>query len=208
MNREQIKTLLDEHEVGPIGIDHSFAVLCALMEVHGETHVVFEKRSAKLKSHTGEVSLPGGRIEEGETPKEAAFRETIEELRIDPKHLEIIGEADYLITRGRAVHCFIGIIHDLTIDEIEPEPGEVAYVFTVPLAMFLESEPDIHVLEFKKEQDESFPYELIPPLTVAPFRNIQDRVMFYKDTPKIENMVWGMTAKIMYGVAKLLKSAL
>ena len=209
MNKEKITRLLENHRPEPLGLDHRYAVLCALMEVDGEIHVLFEKRSANLKSHTGEVSLPGGRIEEGETPEEAAFRETIEELRIDPACLEILGESDYLVTRqSKAIHCFIGVLHGVDVAAIDPEPAEVAYVFTVPLDLFLETEPEVHPIEFKKDKDDGFPYELIPAATVAPFNNYIDRIFFYKGAEKKEQIVWGMTAKIMYGVAKLLKTLL
>ena len=206
MNKEKITRLLEHHRPEPLGLEHRYAVLCALVEVDGELHVLFEKRSANLKSHTGEVSLPGGRIEEGETPEEAAPRETVEELRIDPACLEILGESDYLVTRqSKAIHCFIGVLRGVDVAAIDPEPAEVAYVFTVPLAVFLETEPEVHPIEFKKDKDDGFPYELIPATTVAPFNNYIDRIFFYKGAKTKEQIVWGMTAKIMYGVAKLLK---
>lgn len=208
MNSDKIKKILDDHVPEPLGLDHRFAVLCALMDVDGETHVLFEKRSLLLTNHTGEVSLPGGRIEEGETPREAAFRETIEELRIDPKHLNILGEGNYLVARNnRAVHVFIGTIEGIALEDISPEPGEVAYVFTVPLSVFLDTEPEEHVIEFKKDKDEGFPYDLIPQTTVAPFRNIKDRIFFYTEAKEKEQIVWGMTAKIMRGVAELLRGS-
>lgn len=209
MNREKIKNLLDHHVPEPLGLDHRFSVLCPLIDVDGETHVLFEKRSLHLSSHTGEVSLPGGRIEEGETPREAAFRETIEELRIDPAHLTILGEGNYLVARNnRAVHVFIGTLEGIAVEDISPEPGEVAYVFTVPLSVFLNTEPEEHIIEFKKDRDDGFPYDLIPQTTVAPFRNIKDRIFFYKEAKEKEQIVWGMTAKIMRDVGKLLRKTI
>lgn len=209
MNKEKITRLLENHRPEPLELVHRYAVMCTLIEIDGALHVLFEKRSARLKRHTGEVSLPGGRIEEGETPEEAAFRETVEELRIDPACLEILGESDYLVTRQSiVVHCFIGMLHGVDVTAIDPEPAEVAYVFTVPLSLFLETEPEVHPIEFKKDKDDGFPYELIPTTTVAPFSNYIDRIFFYKGAEKKEQIVWGMTAKIMYGVAKLLKTLL
>ncbi len=207
MDKKDIADLLNSREPKPLGMEHRYAVLCLLVEVDGHWHVIFEKRSATLRSHTGEVSLPGGRIEEGETPKDAAIRETAEELRIPPSAVEILGESDYLLTRqNQAVHCFVGILRGIRPEDIRPEPAEVAYIFTVPLSFFLETEPEVHALEFEKIEDDSFPYELVPRDTSARFSNYRDHIFFYKGAEKEEQIVWGMTAKIMYGVARRLKA--
>lgn len=206
MDKKDIADLLNSREPKPLGMEDRYAVLCLLVEVDGHWHVIFEKRSATLRSHTGEVSLPGGRIEEGETPKDAAIRETAEELRIPPSAVEILGESDYLLTRqNQAVHCFVGILRGIRPEDIRPEPAEVAYIFTVPLSFFLETEPEVHALEFEKIEDDSFPYELVPRDTSARFSNYRDHIFFYKGAEKEEQIVWGMTAKIMYGVAQRLK---
>lgn len=207
MDKKDIADLLNSREPKPLGMEHRYAVLCPLVEVEGRWHVIFEKRSAYLRSHTGEVSLPGGRIEEGETPKDAAIRETAEELRIPPSAVEILGESDYLLTRqNQAVHCFVGILRGIRPEDIRPEPAEVAYIFTVPLSFFLETKPEVHALEFEKIEDDSFPYELVPSDTAAKFSNYRDHIFFYKGAEKEEQIVWGMTAKIMYGVAQRLKA--
>lgn len=207
MDKKDIADRLNSREPKPLGMEDRYAVLCLLVEVDGHWHVIFEKRSATLRSHTGEVSLPGGRIEEGETPKDAAIRETAEELRISPSALEILGESDYLLTRqNQAVHCFVGILRGIRPEDIRPEPGEVAYIFTVPLSFFMETEPEVHALEFEKIEDDSFPYELVPSDTTARFSNYRDRIFFYTGAEKEEQIVWGLTAKIMYGVAQRLKA--
>ena len=207
MNKKDIANRLNSRGPEPLGMEHRYAVLCPLVEVDGHWHVIFEKRSAHLRSHTGEVSLPGGRMEKGETPKEAAVREASEELRIPPSVVEILGESDYLLTRqNQAVHCFVGILRGIAPEDIRPEPAEVAYIFTVPLSFFLETEPEVHPIEFEKIEDDSFPYNLVPSDTAAKFSNYTDRIFFYKGAEKEEQIVWGMTAKIMYGVAKRLKT--
>ena len=60
-------------EVMPRG---EFAVLAPLVRVDGETHLLFEVRALHMRRQPGEVCFPGGQIEEGETPLEAAVRET------------------------------------------------------------------------------------------------------------------------------------
>jgi len=56
------------------------AVLVALFEESGETRVVLTRRSAQLRSHTGQVSFPGGKLDPGENALEAALREGEEEV--------------------------------------------------------------------------------------------------------------------------------
>ena len=60
------------------------AVLAALFEEDGEARLVLTRRSTKLRSHRGEVSFPGGRIDPGEDPPAAALREAFEEVALDP----------------------------------------------------------------------------------------------------------------------------
>src|SRR5271163_3100227 len=68
------------------------AVLVALFEEEGEGRVVLTVRSDQLRSHTGEVAFPGGRIEAGESVVEAALREADEEVGLDPAAVTVIGQ--------------------------------------------------------------------------------------------------------------------
>ena len=60
------------------------AVLAAAFEEEGEARVVLTRRSAHLRSHRGEVSFPGGRLDGEETAEEGALREAAEEIGLDP----------------------------------------------------------------------------------------------------------------------------
>ena len=70
------------------------AVLVPLLERQGEPHVLLIKRTQMVAHHKGEVSFPGGVVEEGESPKDAAFRESFEEIGLRPEDVEILGELD------------------------------------------------------------------------------------------------------------------
>ena len=73
------------------------AVLVALFEADGEARVVLTRRAAHLRTHTGEVSFPGGRLDAGETPEAGALREAAEEVGLDPGAVEVVGRLTPLV---------------------------------------------------------------------------------------------------------------
>ncbi|KAK0501267.1 NUDIX hydrolase domain-like protein [Armillaria luteobubalina] len=69
------------------------AVLIPLCNLDGVPGILFEVRSKTMRTHSGEVSFPGGKVdEEDDSFKAAAIRETHEELGVGPKQVEILGE--------------------------------------------------------------------------------------------------------------------
>jgi 8-oxo-dGTP pyrophosphatase MutT (NUDIX family) len=67
------------------------AVLLLVYERGGEASVVLTVRSDGLPRHRGQVSLPGGAIERGESAAQAAVRETVEEIGVDADAIRILG---------------------------------------------------------------------------------------------------------------------
>lgn len=110
------------------------AVLCALYEEAGDTWVVLTRRSSRLRSHTGEVAFPGGRLDPGETPVAAALREAHEEVGIDPAAVEVIGRLAPLATMSSrsAITPFVGVLDHRPA--LRPNPAEVDRAFAVPLS--------------------------------------------------------------------------
>ena len=97
MNIDGVKTALTRN----IPIQSSgAAVLIPLVEGATNVQIVLELRAYDLDVQPGEVCLPGGRIEQDETPWEAAVRETCEELLVAPEQIEIIAEMDEMIGTG------------------------------------------------------------------------------------------------------------
>ena len=74
------------------------AVLAPLYDGDGAAHVVLTRRTWGLRTHEGEVSFPGGRVEPGESAVDGALREAKEEIDLDPSMVEVIGELDHLAT--------------------------------------------------------------------------------------------------------------
>lgn len=118
------------------------AVLVPLFEHGGEPHVLLTRRRADLRRHAGQVSFPGGRIEPGEEPLEAALRESQEEVGLDPAQVDVLGQLDETLVLatgfrltpwvGRVPYPYPYVAH----------PREVDTILYVPIAEL--SRPGVH----------------------------------------------------------------
>jgi len=110
------------------------AVLCALFEEAGEARVILTRRSSQLRSHTGEVSFPGGRLDPDELPVAAALREASEEVGLDPAAVEILGQLSALSmsSSNAVITPFVGVLVGRPM--LHPNPAEVDRAFDVSLA--------------------------------------------------------------------------
>jgi len=118
-------------------------VLIPIIERSAELTVLLTQRSAELKHHAGQVSFPGGRMEEHDASVEAtALRETEEEVGIDARHISVLGYLQTMPTiTGYAVTPVVGMVSgdaELVID-----PTEVEYTFEVPLSFLLDKSNDV-----------------------------------------------------------------
>ena len=100
--------------------------------------VLFTRRTAQLKSHSGQISFPGGRAEPGDpSPQHTALREAQEEIGLAPARVEVLGQlAQYNTRTGFGVTPVIGLIQPPL--EVVPDAREVDEVFEVPLAFLLD----------------------------------------------------------------------
>lgn len=187
-----IRSMFKDRKGKPIEKFRKSSVMILLTEEKGEIYLVFEKRALSLRKHPGDVSLPGGGIEEGETPKDAAIRETFEELNINKENFQFIGEMDYLITPFNSIiYAFVGRI---TTNLIYPNKNEVDHIFKVPLKFFLENKPKKYEGIIKQHYKEDFPFNLINGGKDYKFSSKTYYQYFYKYN---EYIIWGFTAMII-----------
>ena len=114
------------------------AVLIPVVAHPGELTVLFTRRTQHLKSHSGQVSFPGGRVEPGDASVEfTALREAKEEIGLATDRVEILGRLpDYHTRTGFRVAPVIGLV--VPPLALAPDPREVETVFEVPLAFLLD----------------------------------------------------------------------
>ncbi len=151
-------------------------VLAALFEEHGEAHLVLTRRSSRMRTHTNDVSFPGGRLDEGEDPAAAALREAHEEIGLDAAAVTMAGWLHPVVV-PRSNSLVVPAVATLPgRPQLVPNPSEVDRVFDVALAEL--ATPEI----FHEE------YWTVPER--APFA-----VWFFEVEGEI---VWGATARMIH----------
>lgn len=112
------------------------SVLLLLFEEDGELKILLIKRPAHMKHHAGQIALPGGRIEAGETDIETALRETYEEIGITKDKIEILGKLSgfYVEVSRFQIWPIVGWLNSKPVLRINPD--EVEKVMSFPIAKF------------------------------------------------------------------------
>jgi 8-oxo-dGTP pyrophosphatase MutT (NUDIX family) len=109
------------------------AALLLLYPAAAGPAVALTVRSSGLARHPGQVSLPGGATDPGETLVEAALREAAEEIGVDPAHVRVLGELTpvHVLVSGFTLHPVVGV-SDRRPD-FHASPGEVEEILEVSL---------------------------------------------------------------------------
>jgi 8-oxo-dGTP pyrophosphatase MutT (NUDIX family) len=151
------------------------AVLAPVYEQDGQAMVVLTRRTWALRTHQGEMSFPGGRIEPGEAAVDGALREAEEEVALDPSTVEIVGELDHLSTVSSMsfIVPFVGLLPGRP--DITPNPDEVEAVVHAPLAEL--ADPAV----FREE--------------LWTFPGGYERSIYFFEL--VGDTVWGMTAALL-----------
>jgi 8-oxo-dGTP pyrophosphatase MutT (NUDIX family) len=157
------------------------AVLIGLLAHADGPNVVLTERSAHLKDHAAEISLPGGRMEADDGgPAATAMREAFEEIGLAPEKVEVLGRLpSYQTISGFSVHPFVGWIEPPV--EFVLDAREVADVFQVPLSFVLD--PANHHCGTIDREGEHHRFYVLP----YPGR-----------------CIWGVTAGILVNLARTL----
>ena len=106
------------------------AVLILLYPLKNNWYFYLTKRTKTVEHHKGQISLPGGMLEKGESSQKGAIRETYEELGIKPQGINIIGALTpfYIPVSGFNVFPFVGWVAKRP--KLEIQSKEVSKVFT------------------------------------------------------------------------------
>jgi 8-oxo-dGTP pyrophosphatase MutT (NUDIX family) len=156
------------------------AVVFLLYEAEGRWEVPFVRRRADLRDHPGQVALPGGGVHEGESAWEAAQREVTEEIGVPHGSLVPIGAGDpiYAAVSNFSVVPFVAHLPG-PVAEFVHEPNELDGVLQIPLEKLLD---DSAWLE-----------------SADPWR--------FRYLAHEESVVWGLTERIVAGLAPKLREA-
>ncbi|XP_017055460.1 nucleoside diphosphate-linked moiety X motif 8 [Drosophila ficusphila] len=115
----------------------SSAVLIALCQERGtnEISLLYTRRSRHLRSHSLQISFPGGRRDDQDASYvDCALRETEEEIGLPRSRIQVWGEANQLVLpRTSSIVPVVGVVHDFSISELRINWEEVEEAFSVPL---------------------------------------------------------------------------
>lgn len=190
------------------------AILVPFINIDGVESILFEKRASGIRQGS-EICFPGGMIDdEDNSSLETVIRETIEETGIERSGVSIHESAGYLITRlGALIEVYLGRMHITSLKDLNPNPDEVERLFAVPVSFFLEKEPECYhyrqtiepwYINEQAQRVDLFPAQELglPERYWNPWSNQKNRFVVYRYNGEV---IWGITARIMYTVSKLLK---
>ncbi|HEX7004385.1 MAG TPA: CoA pyrophosphatase [Trueperaceae bacterium] len=155
------------------------AVLVPVLDGPEGLELLFTVRGEELRHHAGQVAFPGGRVEEGESVEEAALRETFEEIGVELPPSAIIGRLDDHPSPARFVATPLVAVLDWP-QALEPNPSEVAEVFSVPLAEL---------------------FGIVPRWEKRVLEGLERRIHFYAWG---ERLIWGFTGNVVKDLLDLM----
>ena len=119
------------HESQPLEDLRAAAVAIVIAAHRGSPTILLTRRSGKLRAHSGQWALPGGRLDAGESAEDAALRELKEEINLRLPRSAIMGRLDDYITRSGYRITPVVLWSGEESDHLKPNPDEVASIHTV-----------------------------------------------------------------------------
>ncbi len=173
-----------EPPVAPSAVLKPAAVLILVINRPQTPQVLFTQRTPHLTDHGGQISFPGGRVEEDDRdPVHTALRETFEETGVPMERIEMIGTLpNYTTGTGYLITPVVGWIEPPVV--YAPDPKEVAECFEVPLDFLLDTRN--HLLES------------------AMYRG---RMRSYYAVPYQRRYIWGATAGMLVTLTRVIAHA-
>jgi len=101
--------------------------------------LILTRRAEQMRHHAGQWALPGGRIDAGETPEQAALRELREEVNLVLDDASILGRLDDYVTRSGFVITPV-IVWAGPARAMRPNPAEVASIHRIPIDEFMRAD--------------------------------------------------------------------
>ena len=119
------------YESQPLNDLRAAAIAIVIAAHQGGPTILLTRRSGKLRAHSGQWALPGGRLDAGESAEDAALRELQEEINLTLPRSAIMGRLDDYITRSGYRITPVVLWSGEESDHLKPNPDEVASIHTV-----------------------------------------------------------------------------
>lgn len=169
------------------------AVLIPLVKKNDSYSILFQLRSKTMSRQPGEISFPGGKIEDSETPLEACIRETCEEIGTSEEDIDIISPLDIYVSHANLIiHPFVGYLKNY--ENLNINKSEVDHLFLVPIKYLLSYDVTCYSNDVKVIPNKDFPYDKIPHKDRYKFAEGEYPVWFYEYK---DYVIWGITARIL-----------
>jgi 8-oxo-dGTP pyrophosphatase MutT (NUDIX family) len=134
------------------------AALLLLYPGDDDVLVPLTLRASGLRTHAGQVSLPGGATDPGETLAAAALREAHEEIGVDPGVVHVLGELTpvHVLVSGFTLHPVVGVTY--TRPAFRPSRGEVEAVLEVSIDLLTDASRIGRGVRVREGQAVEYPY--------------------------------------------------